>query len=48
MLRTRDAAQLRVIADVLAELTDPAAGALVAPPPSAGDRGRGTTRISGS
>lgn len=46
VLRTRDAAQLRVIADFLSELTDPSAGAFVAPPPSAGRRG--TTSSSGS
>jgi DNA-binding MarR family transcriptional regulator len=48
VLGTRDDAQLRVIADFLADLTDPAAGAPVAPPPSAGGRGRGTTSSSGS
>jgi hypothetical protein len=48
VLSTRDDAQLRVIADFLAELAGPDAGALVAPPPSAGGRGRGTTSSSGS
>jgi DNA-binding MarR family transcriptional regulator len=46
VLRTRDEAQLRVIADFLADLTDPDAGALVTPPPSAGGRGSGTTTSS--
>ena len=49
VLGSRDDAQLRVIADFLAELTGPDAGALVmAPPPSAGGRGTGTTSSSGS
>ena len=48
VLRTRDEAQLRVIADFLADLTDPDAGALVTPPPSVGGRGSGTTSSSGS
>jgi DNA-binding MarR family transcriptional regulator len=48
VLRARDEAQLRVIADFLADLTDPDAGALVTPPPSAGGRGSGTTSNSGS
>jgi DNA-binding MarR family transcriptional regulator len=48
VLSTRDEAQLRVIADFLEDLAGPDAGALVAPPPSAGDRGRGTTSSSGS
>ena len=48
VLRRRDAAQLRVIADFLAELTGPAAGAPVSPPPSAGGRGSGTGSSSGS
>jgi DNA-binding MarR family transcriptional regulator len=49
VLRTRDEAQLRVIADFLADLTDPDAGALVTPPPSsAGGRGSGTRTSSGS
>lgn len=47
VLSTRDDAQLRVIADFLADLAGPAAGALVAPPPEGG-RGRGTTSSSGS
>jgi DNA-binding MarR family transcriptional regulator len=44
VLRGRDPDQLRVIADFLAELTDPAS----APPSSAGGRGSGTTSSSGS
>lgn len=48
VLRTRDEGQLRVIADFLADLAGPDAGALVAPPPSAGGRGTGTTSSSGS
>ena len=48
VLSTRDEAQLRVIADFLAELAGPDAGALVAPPPSEGGRGSGTTTSSGS
>ncbi len=48
VLRIRDEAQLRVIADFLAELAGPDAGALVAPSPSAGGRGSGTTSSSGS
>jgi DNA-binding MarR family transcriptional regulator len=48
VLSTRDEAQLRVIADFLADLTDPDAGALVTPPPSAGGRGSGTRTSSGS
>jgi DNA-binding MarR family transcriptional regulator len=48
VLSTRDDAQLRVIADFLADLAGPDAGALVAPPPSAGGRGRGTTTSSGN
>jgi hypothetical protein len=48
VLSTRDEAQLRVIADFLAELAGPGAGALVAPPPSAGGRGHDTTSSSGS
>ncbi len=47
-LSRRDDDQLRVIADFLADLTGPDAGALVAPPPSAGGRGKGTTSSSGS
>ena len=47
VLSTRDEAQLRVIADFLADLAGPAAGALVAPPPEGG-RGSGTTSSSGS
>jgi hypothetical protein len=48
VLSTRDDAQLRVIADFLADLAGPDAGALVAPPPAAGGRGSGTTTSSGS
>jgi DNA-binding MarR family transcriptional regulator len=48
LLSSRDEAQLRVIADFLADLTGPDAGALVAPPPSAGGRGSGTRSRSGS
>jgi DNA-binding MarR family transcriptional regulator len=48
VLSTRDESQLRVIADFLTDLAGPDAGALVAPPPSAGGRGRGTTSSSGS
>ena len=48
VLGTRDDAQLRAIADFLAELTSSGSGALVAPPPSAGPRGSGTASSSGS
>jgi DNA-binding MarR family transcriptional regulator len=50
VLSTRDDAQLRVIADFLADLAGPDAGALVAPPPSSSEglRGSGTTSSSGS
>lgn len=48
VLSTRDETQLRVIAAFLADLTDPDAGALVAPPPSAGGRGSGTGSSNGS
>jgi DNA-binding MarR family transcriptional regulator len=47
VLRSRDEDQLRVIADFFTELTDPEAGAFVAPPPSPGGRGGGTTNSSG-
>lgn len=46
VLGSRDDAQLRVIADFLADLTD--AGAAVSPPPSEGGRGSGTRSSSGS
>jgi DNA-binding MarR family transcriptional regulator len=48
VLSTRDEDQLRVIADFLADLAGPDAGALVAPPPSTGGRGSGTTTSNGS
>jgi DNA-binding MarR family transcriptional regulator len=48
VLAVRAPDQLRVIADFLADLTDPAAGPFVTPPPSAGARGGGTTSNSGN
>jgi DNA-binding MarR family transcriptional regulator len=46
VLGSRDDAQLRVIADFLADLAG--SGPSVSPPPSGGRRGRGTTSSSGS